>query len=150
MSVAHFVREGLIGGGTGDGAPARAVGRWLGLAAAPTFAVMAISTALFSGQSDMVCMAMRGSSAISGMTLMYLLMSIFHSSPWLKLIASRGSGSRRQFRPPSQIPTRRGRPMGGASEVRSLRSGTDRAGGYKSRWCPRSESNRHAFNGGGF
>lgn len=88
MSMAHFVKGTQIGGG----APAPAVGRWLGLAAAPTFAVMAFWSALFSGQSDMVCMAMRSSSAMSGMTLMYLLMSIFHSSPWLKLIASRRNG----------------------------------------------------------
>ena len=30
---------------------------------------------------------------------MYLLMSAFHSSPWLKLIASRRNGARRHARP---------------------------------------------------
>lgn len=55
---------------------------------------MALWTTLFSAQPDMLCMAVRGSADLSGMTLMYLLMSVFHSSPWLKLIASRGnSGS---------------------------------------------------------
>jgi hypothetical protein len=57
----------------------------LGLAAAPTFAVMALC-AFFSDQPDMLCMAMQGSSPISGMALMYALMTAFHLSPWLKLI----------------------------------------------------------------
>lgn len=98
MSTAHFAKEALLGGGTGSGgAAASPVCRWLGLAAAPTFAVMALWTALFSAQPDMLCLAMRGSSAMSGMTLMYLLMSVFHSSPWLKLIASRRTGERAQL-----------------------------------------------------
>ncbi len=71
---------------------------WLRLAAAPTFAIMAFWTALFNRQPDMLCMAMRGASAMSGMTLMYLLMSVFHSSPWLQLIASGMTGARRQQR----------------------------------------------------
>jgi hypothetical protein len=58
---------------------------WLGLAAAPTLALLALWTAFFSGHADMACMAMQGSSPISGMTVMYLLMSAFHLSPWLKL-----------------------------------------------------------------
>ena len=106
MSMAHIVNGAPIDDGTGSrGAPALAVGRWLGLAAAPTFAVMALWTAFFSGQPDVVCMAMRGSSAMSGMTLMYLLMSIFHSSPWLKLIIGRRNGSRRRVHPRAEIHT---------------------------------------------
>jgi len=62
---------------------------WLGLAAAPTFAIMALWTGFFSGQPDMLCMAMQGSSLMNGMTVMYLLMSAFHSVPWLRLISSR-------------------------------------------------------------
>jgi hypothetical protein len=73
--------------GGGNAAPGMA--RWLGLAAAPTFAIMALWTTLFSGQPDMLCMAMQGSSPMSGMTVMYLLMSAFHSSPWLNLISKR-------------------------------------------------------------
>ena len=36
-----------------------------------------------------------GSSSMSGMTIMYLLMSAFDSSPWLKLIFRRRNGARR-------------------------------------------------------
>jgi hypothetical protein len=76
-------------GGSGNAAPGMA--RWLGLAAAPTFAIMALWTGFFSGQPDMLCMAMQGSSPMSGMAVMYLLMSAFHLSPWLKLISGRRS-----------------------------------------------------------
>ena len=74
----------------GGGRAASSAAGWLGLAAAPTFAIMALWTGLFSGHPDMLCMAMQGSSPMSGMTLMYLLMSLFHTAPWLRLI----SGSR--------------------------------------------------------
>jgi|SRR5689334_20814777 hypothetical protein len=62
---------------------------WLGLAAAPTFALMALWTVLFTGEPDVLCMAMQGSSPVSGMTVMYLLMSAFHAAPWLKFISQR-------------------------------------------------------------
>ena len=59
---------------------------WLALAAAPTFAVMALLTfVLGGGQADVICSAAHG-SGLSGMVPMYLLMSAFHSAPWLKLI----------------------------------------------------------------
>jgi hypothetical protein len=62
---------------------------WLGLAAAPTFAVMALLTGVLGGDpSDMLCSAAHDMSPLSGMALMYLLMSVFHSAPWLKLISS--------------------------------------------------------------
>jgi len=69
---------------------------WLSLAAAPTFAVMALLTGVLGGGApDMLCSAAHGASPLSGMVPMYLLMSAFHSSPWLKLIASgRLMGSR--------------------------------------------------------
>jgi hypothetical protein len=64
---------------------------WLSLAAAPTFALMALLTvALGSGGADMLCSAAHV-SALSGMASMYLLMSAFHLAPWLKLISSRTS-----------------------------------------------------------
>jgi hypothetical protein len=63
---------------------------WLGLAAAPSFAVMARPTAgLGGGQAAMICAPAPGASSLGGMIPMYLLMSAFHSAPWLKLIASR-------------------------------------------------------------
>jgi hypothetical protein len=58
----------------------------LSLAAAPTFAAMALLTALGGGGPlDMLC----GTSSLTGMIPMYLLMSAFHTAPWLRLISSR-------------------------------------------------------------
>ena len=57
---------------------------WLSLAAAPTFAVMALLTAVLGGGPlDMLC----GASPLTGMIPMYVLMSAFHAAPWLKLIS---------------------------------------------------------------
>jgi hypothetical protein len=62
---------------------------WLYLAAAPTFAIMALLTGVLGGGSpDALCSA-AGASPLGGMVPMYLLMSVFHSAPWLKLIAGR-------------------------------------------------------------
>jgi len=59
-----------------------------GNAAAPAFAIMALLTGVFGGsQPDMLCSATRDVSPLSGMVPMYLLMSAFHSAPWLKLIS---------------------------------------------------------------
>jgi hypothetical protein len=67
---------------------------WLSLAAAPTFAIMALLTSVLgNGAPDMLCSAMHGTSPLSGMVPMYLLMSAFHSAPWLKLISGRRSGA---------------------------------------------------------
>jgi hypothetical protein len=69
---------------------------WLCLAAAPTFAIMALVTCVHSGGPPaLVCSAAQGASPLSGMVPMYLLMSAFHSAPWLRLISSRQSGVRR-------------------------------------------------------
>ena len=66
---------------------------WLSLAAAPTFAVMALLTEIFGGGAmDMLCSAAHGASLLSGMVPMYLLMSAFHLGPWLKLIFRLRSG----------------------------------------------------------
>jgi hypothetical protein len=63
---------------------------WLCFAAAPTFAIMALLTvALGGGPRDMLCSAAQVASPLSGMAWMYMLMSAFHSPPWLKLISSR-------------------------------------------------------------
>ena len=62
---------------------------WLSLAAAPTFAIMALLTAVLGGgPMDALCSAARD-APLSGMVPMYLLMSAFHLSPWLKLLSSR-------------------------------------------------------------
>jgi hypothetical protein len=74
----------------GGGHAAPGLAKWLGLAAAPTFVMMALWT--YGSQPDMACMAMQGSSPMSGMTVMYLLMATFHAVPWLKLISNRRNG----------------------------------------------------------
>ena len=68
---------------------ARRLARWLGLAATPTFAIMAVLTVVLGGgPADMLCAAGHG-SLLGGMVPMYLLMSAFHASAWLKLISER-------------------------------------------------------------
>ena len=77
---------------------------WLGLAAAPTFAVMALLTGLLGGGVQaMPCMGAHDASPLSGMTLMYLLMSAFHSARWLKLISGRRSSAGRSWSGVRQI-----------------------------------------------
>jgi hypothetical protein len=64
------------------------VAKLLHLAAAPTFAIMALLTAVDGGANDALCSAMHEASPLTGMVAMYVLMSLFHSQPWLKLISS--------------------------------------------------------------
>jgi hypothetical protein len=61
---------------------------WLALAASPTFALTAWIAA---NDVPPVAFCAAGSSIlpIDGMTAMYLLMSLFYLSPWLKLAAAR-------------------------------------------------------------
>lgn len=60
---------------------------WLGLAAAPTFAVMALLTSVSGDGADMICATMRDASPFGGMVPMYLLMVLFHAGPWFRLIS---------------------------------------------------------------
>jgi len=63
----------------------------LALAAAPTFVIMALLTGVLGGAgSDAICSATHAST-LGGMIPMYLLMSAFHSAPWLRLIPRRRS-----------------------------------------------------------
>jgi hypothetical protein len=83
-------------GGCAGSRNAAALGRLVCLAAAPTFAIMALLTGVLGGGlPDMLCSAAQGVSPLSGMVPMYLLMSAFHSAPWLKLTSSQRSGARR-------------------------------------------------------
>jgi hypothetical protein len=65
---------------------------WLCLAAAPTFAAMALLTAGY-GDPDMGCMAMGSTFPLGGMVPMYLLMSAFHLAPWLRLLPGRAGNA---------------------------------------------------------
>jgi hypothetical protein len=78
----------------GDNAPAVGAAGWLGLAAAPTFTIMALLTGVpDAGASDVLCALAHDASPLSGMALMYLLMSTFHLAPWLKLFCNGRSGT---------------------------------------------------------
>jgi hypothetical protein len=66
------------------------VADWLGLAAAPAFAIMAVLTGMSAGgAADMLCSTAREGSAWGGMVRMYLLMSAVHLAPWLRLLSGR-------------------------------------------------------------
>ena len=73
-----------------EDAAAAAVGlaKWLCLAATPTFAIMALLTCLDGSAMDRLCSSGPG-ALLSGLVPMYLLMSAFHSPPWLTLILGR-------------------------------------------------------------
>ena len=64
------------------------IAKWLCLAASPTFALMAWIAA---NDAPPMALCSSGSSIlpVGGMTAMYLLMSLFHLSPWLKLASRR-------------------------------------------------------------
>jgi hypothetical protein len=85
-----MIAAGHEAGRRSDAAALGAAG-WLALAAAPTFAVMALLTSVFGADADMMCQAAHGASPLSGMVPMYVLMSAFHAAPWLKLIDRRWS-----------------------------------------------------------
>jgi hypothetical protein len=69
--------------------PKPSADRLLALAGAPTFAIMALLTGLHDGgMPNMLCAAGRDASPLTGMVPMYLLMSAFHSPPWLRLVAN--------------------------------------------------------------
>jgi hypothetical protein len=70
----------------------RGAAGFLSLAAAPTFAAMALLSALGGGGPlEALCAAAPGGSMLSGMATMYGLMSAFHAGPWLRLLARRRS-----------------------------------------------------------
>lgn len=67
---------------------ARGAAGWLALAASPTFALMAWIAAN-DAPSTALCGSGPSILPVDGMTAMYLLMSLFHLSPWLKLASGR-------------------------------------------------------------
>jgi hypothetical protein len=76
-----------VGGGNHCAGVARVAADWLGLAAAPAFATMALITVCLGGGAEPLCSALRQSSLMSGMVPMYLVMSAVHVGPWLRLVA---------------------------------------------------------------
>jgi hypothetical protein len=94
MTGAHPAHSS--GGASRDGAGATAavgLANWLGLAATPTFAIMALLSGLGGNPMDRLCSSAHG-APLDGMVTMYLLMSAFHSPLWLKLIFGRGAVGR--------------------------------------------------------
>jgi hypothetical protein len=88
----HSNSTGAVSCDDEGNAAARSIVRWLSLAAAPTFAIMALLAAVAgSSPLDTFCSA-ANASPVGGMVPMYLLMSAFHSAPWLKLISGWRSG----------------------------------------------------------
>jgi len=89
------------GGRAGSGNPAaRGAADFVRLAAAPTFAIMALLTGVLGGRPPHINntaaqSAAQDASSLSGMIPLSVLMSAFHSTPWLKLVSSRRSGARR-------------------------------------------------------
>ena len=71
----------------------------LSLAAAPIFAIMALVTGIHdAGMPGMLCFAAPDASPLTGMVPMYLLMSAFHSAPWLRLITNWRRGAYQTWR----------------------------------------------------
>ena len=79
---------GSSSGATRRNAAARRAANALYLAAAPTFAIMALVTGVIGGPPDALCSA-ASASPLGGMVPMYLLMSAFHLAPWLKRLSGR-------------------------------------------------------------
>lgn len=80
---------GCASSGSGQRAVLGVAG-WLSLAATPTFAIMAlISSVTAIGQPDVICSATHDMLPLTGMISMYVLMSVFHLTPWLKLASRR-------------------------------------------------------------
>jgi hypothetical protein len=107
----------------------RAPADWLGLAAAPTFAAMALWTGLLGDhRSDMLCSITQDASPLSGMVLMYLLMAAFHSAPWLRMTSRRRHSALGAARPVSEpsLYTRHSRPCGGNPSQRRKGGGVAR------------------------
>ena len=94
MSNAHIGVHGCDAMRANGNDVARTAADWLYLAAAPTFAIMALLTGVLGGPADALC-SIAGVSPLGGMMPMYLLMSAFHLAPWLKLLGGRRSGASR-------------------------------------------------------
>jgi hypothetical protein len=69
-------------------AAARRAAKWLHLAAAPTFVLMALAAVLDTSPIAMTCMSGDPTWwSAGGMAPMYLLMAAFHLGPWLEVVS---------------------------------------------------------------
>ena len=75
------------GGAVRRNAVAHRVANGLYLAATPTFAMMALLTGVLGGGPPDALCSIASASPLGGMVPMYLLMSAFHLTPWLRLIS---------------------------------------------------------------
>jgi hypothetical protein len=117
-------------------AAARGIAKWLGLAAAPTFAIMALLTGVLGdGKMAMMCASAPDPSSLGGMIPMYLLMSAFHLAPWLKLMASR-----RRRTPPTSCGSGH---WFGKHSVRENYSRADDEDGYPRPTCRKPSEQQH-------
>lgn len=83
MTIGTFTTRVERRGAAALGAP-----DWIGLAAAPTFAVLALIGGLSEGgASDALCATAHHAGSFDRMTVMYALMSVFHLAPWLRFAA---------------------------------------------------------------
>ncbi len=76
----------------------------LGLAASPVFAAMALASAVAQADPASVVCGAAGASPLTGMTAMYVAMSLFHAGPWLDrlLPGARVPRGRRRHAPPAR------------------------------------------------
>ena len=92
MSKPHIGAGGAIPGENANaatpGATPLGIADWLCLAAAPTFALMALLACIQGGDAAMLCMG-DNASPLTSMAAMYLLMSAFHLAPWLRVMSGR-------------------------------------------------------------
>jgi hypothetical protein len=63
--------------------------QWLRFAAAPIFAAMALATGALDGGAPNALCSTSVRLGLDGMAPMYLLMAVFHSAPWLRVILRR-------------------------------------------------------------
>jgi hypothetical protein len=77
--------EGCAIRGDAAGTPAASL---LSLAAAPTFLVMALWSAVGGGPAEMMCSSDGSALSLNSMAAMYSLMSVFHVSPWVTLLSN--------------------------------------------------------------
>ncbi|WP_163268867.1 hypothetical protein [Chelativorans alearense] len=71
-----------------------AMAGWLAYATSPTFALMGLIAAS-DATGNALCSVVPSILPIDGMTAMYLLMSLFHLPPWLRLFSTTGRAPNR-------------------------------------------------------